>query len=266
LLQELFGRIGPVRTVSLIYDRQDRSTGVAYVVYPDAHDAHAAIDEFNGANANGQPIALTLVPSNPNAYTSARGGGGGAGPRSLFERVDAVERRRRTAAAATDEDDEYDDEYGNAVPRRSSVRDSRPANIDRYVPGMLDSDADEAPARGAEPLARGGGGRGRRGPAGGGGGRDTNGAGAGGRRAGGGGHSPRRENGGGRRPGQRRGGGGGQRDEQRDPDGHPIVQGRPRKTAEELDAEMADYWGAGGAAAGAGKAAAMGDDDIDMDI
>ena len=51
-----------------------------------------------------------------------------------------------------------------------------------------------------------------------------------------------------------------------------MVGGRPRKTAEELDAEMEDYWGGGkgqketnaedGAAAGQGGAVA--EDDIDL--
>jgi THO complex subunit 4 len=53
------------------------------------------------------------------------------------------------------------------------------------------------------------------------------------------------------------------------------VNGRPRKTQEELDAEMDDYWGNAGVAASingaapaapasAVQAAAAGDDDIDM--
>ena len=45
---------------------------------------------------------------------------------------------------------------------------------------------------------------------------------------------------GGRRPGQRREQG---RRNNKDGDGHMLVQGRPRKTMEELDAEMQDYWG-----------------------
>ena len=79
---------------------------------------------------------------------------------------------------------------------------------------------------------------------------------------------------GGRRPGERReraprGG--------RDPNnGQQMVQGRPRKTQEELDAEMDDYWGSTGnngdagattnqaAPAGANSAPAIADDDIDM--
>lgn len=34
----------------------------------------------------------------------------------------------------------------------------------------------------------------------------------------------------------------------RDAEGHPIVSGRPRKTADELDAEMDDYFASGQAA------------------
>ena len=53
--------------------------------------------------------------------------------------------------------------------------------------------------------------------------------------------------------------------------GPRMVNGRPRKTQEELDKEMEDYWGGkqeegnGGAASGAPPAAAaVEDDDIDM--
>lgn len=48
-----------------------------------------------------------------------------------------------------------------------------------------------------------------------------------------------------------------------------MVQGRPRKTQEELDAEMADYWGKGSGVANATNgtaeaSAAVANDDIDM--
>lgn len=57
--------------------------------------------------------------------------------------------------------------------------------------------------------------------------------------------------------------------------GHAMVGGRPKKTAEELDAEMEDYWGSKGEekpngtsnaqnGTTAAAAAAVGDDDIDM--
>lgn len=94
----------------------------------------------------------------------------------------------------------------------------------------------------------------------------------------------------GRRPGVRRedsgrggGGGGGRGRPRKDDDGHTLVQGRPRKTADELDAEMADYFtseGDGGSGGGAdnnvapsggmgdvgneGAGAAAVDEDIDM--
>lgn len=77
----------------------------------------------------------------------------------------------------------------------------------------------------------------------------------------------------GRRPGQRREEAGRPpRRPRMDDDGRPLVGGRPRKTAEELDAEMADYWG--GKEAGNGDAGAPaaeetnggGVGDIDMDI
>ena len=203
-------------------------------MYPDARDARAAIEQFDGANANGQPITLALVPPPRSA-------------RSLFERVDGAERRRRAAAATTD-DDEDEDDYGGA-PRRSNVRGPPPENIDRYVPGMDDTDGDGPPARG---------GRGRRGTAGGGGGRAS---GGGGRRG-----SPRRENSGGARRARPAARGRRRAEEERDAEGHAIVHGRPRKTAEELDAEMADYWGGAAPAEQNGAAGAAVTDDVDMDI
>ncbi|KAF2139091.1 uncharacterized protein K452DRAFT_290189 [Aplosporella prunicola CBS 121167] len=54
---------------------------------------------------------------------------------------------------------------------------------------------------------------------------------------------PRRGRDGGRRPGERRGGRGGGRGGRAEDSGRQVVQGRPRKTAEELDAEMEDYFG-----------------------
>jgi len=199
-LKELFTRIGPIASVSIVYDRQDRSTGTAYVVYADTRDARTAIQEFDGANANGQPIKLSMVPNGPakparNPFDTAE-----RPARSLFDRVDDSERRRR--AGESEDDRSY---------RRSNVSKPAPENIDRYVPGENN---------------------GRR-------------------------RSPRRNTDrGSRRPGQRR-----PRDSQKDPEGHLVVGGRPRKTAEELDAEMDNYFSKPNAEEGVKL-----DDDIDMDI
>ncbi|KAI6711071.1 RNA binding domain-containing protein [Marssonina coronariae] len=195
-LDDLFNRIGPVIKLSLTYDRAGRSEGVAYVTYETASDAKAAIREFDGANAKGQPIRLIPIPSGP---TGRRG----APPaRSLFDRITVPNGRSRS----------------DSPVRHSDVTGPAPSNVDRYVPGGTRS-------RSRSP------------------------------------HPRRRD---GRRPGARRergertgsGRGGGER---------LAKDGRPRKTQEELDAEMEDYFGQkeNGNAAPAAVAAPTGDD-IDM--
>lgn len=207
----------------------DRSEGTAFVTYNDPRDARDAITEFNGCNANGQPIRIAMMPTAP----------AGAARGTLFDRVERPARslfdRIQDGPDVRGDDRRADEtrrrrgERGSASPRRGAA----PDHIDRYVPGGA--------RRSRSPVQRRG--------------------------------TPRE---GGRRPGQRReegGGGRGGRRGRTDGDGRPLVGGRPRKTAEELDAEMADYWGkpgeeptkANGAAVN-GKAAAAtpADDDIDM--
>ncbi|KAL3471376.1 hypothetical protein BJX99DRAFT_24749 [Aspergillus californicus] len=234
-LEELFCRIGSISNVSLVYDRAGRSEGVAYVTYARNSDAKTAIQEFDGANAKGQPIRISVASS------------GGRRDRNPFDNVqkprgslfDRVERPGRDARSLSPEDRSEGGESGRrrrrgrggaagaANYRRSDVSKPAPENIDRYVPGE-----GQAP------------------------------------------RSPRR-NGNGRRQG------GDNKDSRR---GGNV---RPRKTQEELDQEMEDYWGTGGGnAAGAGADAAeqqtvpeqsappavqavaavapAGDDDIDM--
>ncbi|KAI9845066.1 MAG: hypothetical protein M1837_005070 [Sclerophora amabilis] len=184
-LEGLFERIGPVQALNMRYDRAGRSEGTAYVTYTSLSDAKHAMREFDGANANGQPIRLTLMPPSASMASSSSSSSRPRNPfdtaqkpgRSLFDRISAPAR---------------------SPDRHRSSDVSRPApdHIDRYVP-RRDS---------RSPLPR--------------------------RRGGGGG-------GDGRRPGARRDdtgrGGDGRRGATRD--------GRPKKTQEELDAEMEDYWG-----------------------
>jgi THO complex subunit 4 len=252
LFKDLFTRIAPVTTVSLRYDRAGRSAGIAYVTYPDEAHARTAIREFDGANAKGQPIRLTLLPSGPRARPTGRRDNPFdriENPRSLFDRVEAPKGRRapRERSASPDDHDDYDhdDDRNDSRRRRSrrgppTVRDRRsdvtkppPDNIDRYVPGLSDERSSS-------------------------------------RRRGG------RENG--RRPGERREGDGRSRSD-RGENGVRMVNGRPRKTQEELDAEMEDYWGNANTAEGnssapttapaaaataPGNTATAADDDIDM--
>lgn len=195
-LDDLFNRIGPVAKLDLLYDRAGRSEGVAYVTYESADDALTAIAEFDGANANGQPIRLRIANDAPSSSrrnpfdTAVRPG------RSLEERI---------TQPATSRDRSY------SPYRQSDVTKPAPPHIDRYVPGQRSS---------RSPMPR------------------------------------RRE---GRPPGARRERGD-RREGARGRENGARPARRPKKTQEELDAEMDDYWGSvktegnGEADAGAGSA------------
>ncbi|KAL8873842.1 MAG: hypothetical protein Q9174_000748 [Haloplaca sp. 1 TL-2023] len=222
-LENLFTRIGPITGVSLRFDRAGRSLGTAFVTYHHLADARDAIREFDGANANGQPIRLTLLPTAP-ANDVIRGRGAAAAPpRNPF---DTVERPSRSLFDRID-----DPRFGNSSrsrggrsrsrspgkPRRSDVSKPAPEGVDRYVPSPVDG--------------RSGGGRARLG------------------------RSPRRDiRGGGRRGGERRGGREG------------AGSARPRKTQEDLDREMDDYWGppsGQGSSGGVGAASGVQNGNVD---
>lgn len=199
------------------YDRAGRSEGTAFVTYESSRDAAQAIKEFDGANAAGQPIRLTLLPSGPS------GGGSRRNPfdsavipgRPLAERITVPGQRSRSLS-----------------PRRESDEEAARRGVDRYRP------------RGGGGGERSGGGGGRlsrsRSPM-----------------AGGG----RRRDGGGRRPGARReGGGGGRRGER------GGREGRQKKTQEELDAEMDNYFAGGSAQQGEGAAQSAPQQDAGEDV
>lgn len=209
--QDLFGRIGPVSALSLVYDRAGRSEGVAFITYAHLKDAHESIHEFDGANAKGQPIRLSLVPGRRERTGN-----------SLADRIERPGRNARSLSPGSDTAD-GSRRRGGGRARRSDVSKPPPDHIDRYVPGQR------------SPVRRNGGRRG---------GRDNR---------------PRNAENEGRR-----------------------ANGRPRKTQEQLDQEMEDYWGGNPApedaaaqpvegdqqqatsAAPAAEAAPVADDDIDM--
>lgn len=209
------------------------------MTYKRLSDSKTAVAEFDGANAKGQPIRLTIVPGT--------GGAGGRRDRNPFDSVerprgsllDRVQRPRDSRSLSPENPSDNPEGGGrrrgrrgeaSTTVRRSDVSKPAPEHIDRYVPGH---------------------------------------------------RSPTRRTGDGRRRGGQR------RDDRNRRDGQQQQQqqqrganGRPRKTQEELDQEMEDYWG-GSANAGAGAAdqaavpdepqqiapastAAAGDDDIDM--
>lgn len=208
------------------------------MTYKRLTDAKTAVREFDGANAKGQPIHLSLVSS------------GGAGGRredrrnpfdnvekpkgSLFDRVERPH-GRGSRSLSPEGETELSDEPANGNrggrhngARRSDVTKPPPEHIDRYVPGQR------------SPRRRNDGGRSR-----------------------------------GRRPGER-GDARGRTDSAAR--GRQAANGKPKKTQEELDQEMDDYFATTNAANGNADngnfapptdnapalAPVAGDDDIDM--
>ncbi|POS86013.1 hypothetical protein EPUL_002101 [Erysiphe pulchra] len=167
-LDDLFNRIGPVKELSLTYDRAGRSEGIAYVTYEQSHYARRAIQEYDGANAKGQPIRLISIPLYPPAR---RRNPPPPRPRSIFDRVTMPARKSRSFSS-----------FG-----RNEINIHSQGNVDRYVPGR-------------QTRSR----------------------------------SPQRFRREGRRIGEKSSNGRGAERLARD--------GRPKKTQEELDAEMDDYW------------------------
>ena len=221
--QDLFTRIAPITSLSLRFDRAGRSTGTAYVTYASISAANRAIREFDGANAAGQPIRLTLLPTAP-AHDLIRGRG--AAPtrnpfdtavkpsRSLFDRIEEPNGRRDRSRSPD-------------APRRTNTSKPPPEGVDRYVPGQSGRNrrSRTRSPRGRSPISR------RRSPV--------------------------------RRRDDRDGGRGGERN------GPRIVGGRPRKTQEELDREMEDYWGSKEEQNGSTtekQAETAGGDDMDIEM
>ena len=186
-----------------------------------ASAAERAIKEFDGANAAGQPIRLTLLPTGPSNDSRRDGPVSTRNPfdsvtrpgRSLFERVEAPDYRRSARSRSR----------SPGPAKRSNVAKPPPDGVDRYVPGDR-SHSWRRRSRSRSPRNR------RRSPA-------------------------------------RRGRGAPRRDEA----GHRLVGGRPRKTQEELDQEMDDYFVKKGDTTPAStdlqlnsKATIPDDEDIDM--
>ena len=108
-----------------------RSDGVAYVTYTSLSDANEAIRKFNGANAAGQPITVTLdvevsprrpAPTHPRL---PRGGRGFArsGPRPMGGRMASSggqrgpgERRERQPRRTQEDLDRELDDFMNGPP------------------------------------------------------------------------------------------------------------------------------------------------------
>ena len=135
--KDLFEQKGPVTKSQVIYDKHDRSTGIAFITYQYPEDAKEAIRAFNGANALGQPIGVRLVDdtSRINASVTAQSSG-----RSLFERIENPNQRRNRSRSPhrrqRSRSPPYREELAEDTDdrRRSNVTKAPPGHIDRYIP------------------------------------------------------------------------------------------------------------------------------------
>lgn len=170
----LFSRVGRVADVRVLFDRDDRPRGIAYVDYTKQQHAADAVNDYDGQLAMGQEIRVSLAKSRrqQGGQTSEQQGSRG---RSLFDRATYANGGNGVRGRS------------RSPQRESRYRSRSPARNDR---GGRDADRGNG---------RGGKGREERGARGG------EGDGRGGRN-----------------------------------------KGRARPTAEELDAEMDNYWGNSG--------------------
>ncbi len=94
-IRGLFEKIAPVTRFLLKYDRSGRSQGIAYVTYDYADDAQLAVEQYDGANAYGQPISVDIERFESASVPLARRIDGGRLPRGppRYSRDDSRERR-----------------------------------------------------------------------------------------------------------------------------------------------------------------------------
>lgn len=128
--------------MKLTYDRAGRSDGTAFVTLDRIADAREAVRQFDGANAKGQPIRLTILPLPPRSTRRDNPFDRAENPRSLFDRVEAPSGRgRRRSESPMQEDREYSRNSSRREPRgvprdhRSDTSKPPPDGIDRYIPG-----------------------------------------------------------------------------------------------------------------------------------
>ena len=119
-LEDLFSRIAPVRELKLQYDRAGRSDGTAFVTYDHIADARTAVKEFDGANAKGQPIRLSILPLPPRVRTNPFDRA--ENPRSLFDRIESNGRRRSESPEMRDSRRNDRRERSERGPERGSDR------------------------------------------------------------------------------------------------------------------------------------------------
>src|SRR4051812_11597445 len=77
-LEALFGQVGTVSVVEIIFDKfTGRSRGFAFVTMGDGDEAQKAVDKFHGHELEGRALAVNIA--RPREERPRFGGGGGGG-------------------------------------------------------------------------------------------------------------------------------------------------------------------------------------------
>lgn len=79
-LEALFGQVGTVSVVEIIFDKfTGRSRGFAFVTMGSAEEAQKAVEKYHGHQVEGRPLAVNIARPREERPRSFGGGGGGGG-------------------------------------------------------------------------------------------------------------------------------------------------------------------------------------------
>lgn len=77
-MQEIFGRVGPVRSVRILTDKDTgRYKGYGFVEYDDFDTAESAVRNLNGEKLSGRPLRVHYSVDDATAEKTPPGGSGG---------------------------------------------------------------------------------------------------------------------------------------------------------------------------------------------
>lgn len=84
-LEALFGQIGTVNVVEIIFDKfTGRSRGFAFVTMANGDEAQQAVEKFHGYEMEGRALAVNIARPREERPRSFGGGGGGGGDRGGY--------------------------------------------------------------------------------------------------------------------------------------------------------------------------------------
>lgn len=84
-LEALFGQVGTVSVVEIIFDKFiDRSRGFAFVTMGSAEEAQKAVEKFHGHEVEGRALAVNIARPREERAPRPGGFGGGGGDRGGY--------------------------------------------------------------------------------------------------------------------------------------------------------------------------------------